>query len=67
MKKLFAFILGVALLEACNNSSETDKAASPNPSNVENVNGNIPDSTNSINLNQSLPVDSSKLKDSSKH
>jgi PBP1b-binding outer membrane lipoprotein LpoB len=66
MKKLFSVLLGMALLQSCNNSSETDAKASPNPSNVENVNGNIPDSTNSINLNQSLPVDSSRLKDSLK-
>jgi hypothetical protein len=67
MKKLFAFLFSLALLQACNNSSEAAQTEVPNPANVENVNGNIPDSTNSINLNQGLPVDSSKVKDSLKH
>jgi len=67
MKKLFAFLLCASFLAACNNSTDTDKAASPNPASVENVNGNVPDSSNTMTLNQSLPIDSSRVKDSLKH
>ena len=57
-------VCSLAVFTACNSGDDaeaTDKAA-PNSSPVQNVNGNIPDSANSINLNQSLPVDSSRLK-----
>ena len=64
MKKLFVFFIAVSILQACNNSSTTD--ATNAPTTVENVNGNTPDSTNSTNLNNPLPIDSSKVKDSIK-
>ncbi|MFL5808481.1 MAG: hypothetical protein ACJ749_03110 [Flavisolibacter sp.] len=65
MKKIFTIALALALLQACNNSSETtDAAPATNP---ENANGNIPDSNNSTNLNAPLPVDSSRAKDSNQH
>ena len=65
MKKTFTFLLAVALMQACNNSSETTDATPA--TNAENVNGAVPDSNNSTNLNQPLPVDSSRVKDSSQH
>lgn len=73
MKKLFLLVMITNLiLLACNNSSDTsttsiDSSTAPNSTNVENVNGNVPDTTSGMTLNQSLPVDSSNLKDSGKH
>jgi acid phosphatase class B len=69
MKKLFHFIIAIGFLIACNNSSNTSTStdsATTNTTNVENVNGNVPDTTSGMTLNQSLPVDSSRLKDSLK-
>lgn len=37
-----------------------------NQTNVENVNGNVPDSSSGTNLNHPLPVDSSGIKDSAR-
>lgn len=71
MKKLFDFIIAISFFTACNNSSNTttsaDSATAPANTGTENVNGNVPDTTSGMTLNQSLPVDSSRLKDSSKH
>jgi len=70
MKKIFLFILAIGFLIACNNSSTTstsaDSTTTNSNTNVENVNGNVPDTTSGMTLNQSLPVDSSRMKDSSK-
>jgi hypothetical protein len=72
MKNLaFLLIIGNLIL-ACNNSADTsttstDSGTAPNSSNVGNVNGNVPDTTSGMTLNQSLPIDSSNLKDSGKH
>jgi ABC-type oligopeptide transport system substrate-binding subunit len=69
MKKLFSLIVLTGLLAACNNSSSTSKAKDTtmsNPTNVQNVNGNVPDTTSGTNLEHPLPVDSSKIKDSAK-
>jgi hypothetical protein len=69
MKQLIsaAFII---FLSACNNdgkSSATDDTAVTNISGVENVNGNMPDTTNSISVDGSsqstnVAVDSTKKK-----
>jgi hypothetical protein len=72
MKRLVSLFMVGSLIVACNNSADTsttstDSGTAPNSTNVENVNGNIPDSASGMTLNQSLPVDSSKLKDSGKH
>jgi hypothetical protein len=69
MKKFHSFILVCNLILACNsssNSSTSTDSTTTNQTNVENVNGNVPDSSSGINLNQPLPVDSSRLKDSLK-
>jgi uncharacterized protein YcfL len=69
MKKLLLFIIVCNLIVACNssnNSSTTTDSTSTNQTNVENVNGNVPDSGSGINLNHSLPIDSSRMKDSLK-
>lgn len=70
MKTLFLLLIIFNLLPACNNSSNTtttsvdSTTAAPNTTNVENVDGNVPDTTSGMTLNQSLPVDSSGVKDS---
>ena len=70
MNKLFALLITISLLIACNNNGDTttsaDSATAPANTNVGNVNGNVPDTTSGMTLNQTLPVDSSRLKDSSK-
>lgn len=69
MKKLSSLLIVVSLIPACNNTSDTSTSkdsTTNNQTNVENVNGNVPDSTSGINLNHSLPVDSSRMKDSVK-
>jgi hypothetical protein len=69
MKKLFSIIVLCNFIFACNNSSDSSTSkdsTTTNQTNVENVNGNVPDSTSGINLNHSLPIDSSRMKDSLK-
>jgi hypothetical protein len=72
MKRLVLLFLVGNLILACNNSADTsttstDSGTAPNSTNVGNVNGNVPDTTSGMTLNQSLPVDSSNLKDTNKH
>jgi hypothetical protein len=69
MKKFFPLAISVIFIIACNNSSNTSSAPSSDSgtTNVENVNGNIPDSSSGIQLNKPLPVDSSRVKDSTRH
>ena len=55
MKKIF-FALTLIAFVACNNdsdSSSTEDTAVTNMSGVENVNGNIPDTTNAITIDAS--------------
>lgn len=62
MKKNLFFLPAIFILAACGNSgtSKSDSDSSGNPSTpaVENVNGNLPDSTNTVPLNGTMPVDS---------
>jgi hypothetical protein len=71
MKKLFTLMVISSLVLACNsNSSSTpsgDSTTGTNATGVENVNGNVPDTTSGMQLNKSLPIDSSRVKDSSRH
>jgi hypothetical protein len=61
MKKLFGFFLLVVLFSACTNDSTPAKEeTTPSNTNVQNVNGNMPDTSGSVNLNAPLPVDSVK-------
>lgn len=65
MKKLFSSLLLVSVLFACNNDKTTDSTESaPVTPGIDNVNGNIPDTTDAIRLNQPLPKDSSGMTDS---
>lgn len=69
MKKLLSGLVIMAILIACSNSSGNKAATdttSPNTPALDNVNGNVPETTNTTNLNQPLPIDSSKVKDSMK-
>ncbi len=69
MKTVFLLIL-ISVLFACNNSGNTttkispDSGGSGNTPGIENVNGNIPDTSAGIKLNKPLPKDSSRLNDS---
>jgi len=70
MKKIFLALLLAAGFAACNNSnttkseSDTTVKSAPVTPGIENVNGNIPDTTTTIRLNKPLPKDSSDLNDS---
>ncbi|MFL5771662.1 MAG: hypothetical protein ACJ75F_00800 [Flavisolibacter sp.] len=66
MKKIVICAFAIAVLASCNNSSGNDEPT-PTTTNVQNVNGNLPDTTSGSTLNGTLPVDSSKVKDSLKH
>jgi hypothetical protein len=60
---------GIMMLLSCSNSNKTSPTneGAPNTPNVENVNGNMPDTSSSVNLgNPSTAQDSTGLKDSTK-
>ncbi len=61
MKKIIS-LLFIVILIGCNDSNEGD-GGSPNITNVENVKGNIPDTTEGVTLNQPMEIDSSRIKD----
>jgi hypothetical protein len=65
-KYFFSAMAAVMLIAAGCGSGQTepDVPAAPNRPAIENVNGNIPDTSNSMNPDASLPVDSSRIKDS---
>lgn len=71
MKKLFPFLFLSIFFAACGSNttkSETDTKGGTTTPAVENANGNLPDTTNSLSTNtKPLPVDSSKVKDSTRH
>jgi hypothetical protein len=61
MKKLLSLFLVTGLLVACGNNDtneETNAASAPVTPGIDNVNGNIPDTTETMRLNGPLPVDS---------
>jgi hypothetical protein len=68
MKKiLFGCLCAVALAACGNNKSNTNSGESgPGTTNVQNVNGNQPDTSTGIRLNGQQPVDSTR-KDSVPH
>ncbi|WP_121354184.1 hypothetical protein [Flavisolibacter nicotianae] len=74
MKKVFSSLLAVCLLAACGNDKTTKSETETNSTTtgpgtpaVENVNGNVPDTANSVTLNKPLPKDSSSVNDSAAH
>ena len=68
MKIRIIYASFIVLLAACNNSSTTTttEEATPNQTGVQNVNGNMPDTNNSVNQNGTVPIDSSRVKDTMK-
>lgn len=72
MQKFFSFFVLVSFLAACSNDGTSQKAAdststSPNLTNVQNVNGNQPDTTTGIQLDTRSSGDSSKKTDTMQH
>ena len=67
MKILF-FCLVLFVMAACRDQKDSPAPGeTANPTNVENVNGNIPDTTTGVTLNNNMAQDSSKLKDTTHH
>lgn len=64
--KNIIFVAFASLVFACNEKPKTSTGDTPGVTNVENVNGSVPDTTNGTTLNHTPPQDSSKLKDSLK-
>lgn len=61
MKKTFFLLLTAGVLVACGNNESTDETSTksaPVTPGIDNVNGNIPDTNETIRLNRPLPVDS---------
>jgi len=69
MKRLFSIIILMTVIFACNSTSEkkanSDSTKTYNQVGVPNVNGNIPDTTNAIDLTHK-PDTAGNQKDSSK-
>jgi hypothetical protein len=60
MKKVFS-ILALCAFAACgsdNTTSDAETKSAPVTPGIENVNGNIPDTTDALRLNSPLPTDS---------
>ncbi|RYZ19976.1 MAG: hypothetical protein EOO10_23730 [Chitinophagaceae bacterium] len=67
MKKVLFSLLVIVTFAACGNDQTTESnEAAPVTPGADNVNGNIPDTTDAIRLNQSSPKDSSNIKDSTR-
>jgi hypothetical protein len=68
MKKFFSSLILIGVFIACNSDKKTEAAteAAPVTPGIDNVNGNIPDTSESIRLNQPLPKDSASAADSSR-
>ncbi len=59
MKKLFSILLLAGIFTACNSDSTTEgNGAAPVTPGIDNVNGNVPDTSETIRLNNPLPTDS---------
>ncbi|HEY0355107.1 MAG TPA: hypothetical protein VGC29_02815 [Flavisolibacter sp.] len=63
---LLVWIAAAFLLNACGSGQENDEHASPNVPGVQNVNGNIPDTINTIELDGRQSIDSTNASDSVK-
>ena len=67
MKKLFFTLLTAAVFVACGNDKTTESNESgPVAPGADNVNGNIPDTSDAIRLNETPPKDSSGIRDSTR-
>ncbi|MEO7800388.1 MAG: hypothetical protein ABIR81_00220 [Ginsengibacter sp.] len=66
MKKLLALVVFVSAISCNAKEDEVTDDASQNQPGIENVNGNIPDTTNSINLDNNKTDSATVMKDSTK-
>lgn len=66
MVKLLIGILISGILLSCNTNEPKTTESSPHLTNVQNVNGNIPDTTSGISLENRQTVDSLSVPDSVK-
>ena len=67
MKKILIYLFIAGAGVACGNDKTTESnGSSPVAPGADNVNGNLPDTTESIRLNQTPPQDSSSLTDSTR-
>ncbi len=66
MKNIFFVALVSIAFAACNDKTTTPESA-PNTTNVQNVNGNQPDTTMGITLDSRQTTDTSKIKDTVPH
>lgn len=73
MKRGFSLLIAATIFWACNSNNSSNAKVSPdssgsgNTTGIENVNGNIPDTSQGIKLNKPLPKDSSRVNDSTHH
>jgi len=71
MKMIFSGLLLASLFCACNgdktSNTNADVQSAPVTPGIDNVNGNVPDTTRAIRLNNPLPKDSSLVNDSPAH
>lgn len=68
MKTLFFALLTTCFFVACgNDNSDTEVKSAPVTPGIDNVEGNIPDTTRAIRLERPLPEDSSRVDDSAAH
>ncbi|MDB5205056.1 MAG: hypothetical protein JWR72_131 [Flavisolibacter sp.] len=63
MKKLLSIIVISILFTACNNDKTATPESAPTTTNVQNVNGNQPDTTQGITLDSRQTSDTSKIRD----
>lgn len=66
MKKLSPLLILLMVFVSCNNSNNDEKTPTYREVNVKNVNGNIPDTTNAIDLS-TKKTDSTMRDSSMKH
>lgn len=61
----FCFLLAI-LLSCSNGDKSSTTESAPNTPNIQNVNGDVPDTSSSVTLNHTMAQDSSYAKDSTK-
>ena len=67
MKKLILSLCLATALFACSNDKKGEgNESAPVAPGADNVNGNLPDTSDAIQLNQSLPKDSSGISDTTR-
>lgn len=64
MKLTFVILISVLSLSCTSGDSDTDASTAPQPTNIDNVNGNVPDTTKGAVLNTPMATDSVTGRDS---